>query len=165
MAKMALVIPNVFKSSKYYGDFKFSPDPKATTLEACDYFVKNYHKVTHYIDPEGLGSIRNFLMSRKEAEKNDDFLQLIPYVIVTRKVADEQGNTSLEVLSYMRGQKGGENRLHGRVSIGIGGHVEEESTNEKHIWTVIKEAAEREVKEETGLTIKNPKFSGYGSVI
>jgi predicted NUDIX family phosphoesterase len=153
MAKMALVIHNIFKNKIHHRSFKFSPDPNANPREICDYFVNNFQKFTSIISPEALSTVQDFLMSRKEAEKNDNFLQLIPYVIIVRQAQDDKGNVRHEVLSYMRGQKGNENRLHGRVSIGIGGHIEEESSDDKDIWTVIKEAAEREIKEETGFDI------------
>jgi|LakMenEpi03Aug12_release.lakeMendotaPanAssembly.Ray.scaffolds.fasta_scaffold06443_18 predicted NUDIX family phosphoesterase len=49
------------------------------------------------------------------AEEDERWVQLIPYVLVF----DERG----QILSYNRGDKGGENRLGGKWSCGFGGHV------------------------------------------
>lgn len=53
-------------------------------------------------------------MPRTEAEERPDYKQIIPYVILTR------GD---EVFVTARLNKGGESRLHGKISIGIGGHI------------------------------------------
>ncbi len=53
-------------------------------------------------------------MNRSQAEKNPDFKQLIPYVIM---------NCDGKYLSYVRGKRAGEARLVGHRSIGIGGHI------------------------------------------
>lgn len=53
-------------------------------------------------------------MPRPEAEERPDYKQIIPYVILRR------GD---EVFVTRRLNKGGEARLHGKISIGIGGHI------------------------------------------
>ena len=53
-------------------------------------------------------------MPRDEAEQRPDYKQIIPYVILRR------GD---EVFVTRRLSKGGEARLHGKISIGIGGHI------------------------------------------
>ena len=53
-------------------------------------------------------------MPRPEAEERPDFKQIIPYVILRR---------GAEVFVTRRLNKGGEARLHGKISIGIGGHI------------------------------------------
>ena len=53
-------------------------------------------------------------MPRAEAEERPDYKQIIPYVILL------QGD---KVFVTRRLNKGGEARLHGRISIGIGGHI------------------------------------------
>jgi len=53
-------------------------------------------------------------MSRAQVEKNPDYKQLIPYVIMSHNG---------KYLSYVRGKRGGETRLLGHRSIGIGGHI------------------------------------------
>jgi predicted NUDIX family phosphoesterase len=52
---------------------------------------------------------------RSQCETDPSYQQLIPYVLVF----DERG----QILSYNRGDKGGENRLGGKWSCGFGGHV------------------------------------------
>ena len=53
-------------------------------------------------------------MPRSKAEADPTHKQLIPYVIMTH---------GGKCLSYVRGKRGGETRLVGRKSVGIGGHV------------------------------------------
>lgn len=53
-------------------------------------------------------------MARSEAEQDPNFKQLIPYVIM---------NCGGKYLNYVRGKRGGETRLVGNRSIGIGGHI------------------------------------------
>lgn len=52
---------------------------------------------------------------RSEVETDTTWLQLIPYCVFV----DDPGM----VLAYNRGKSGGEDRLHSKVSIGIGGHI------------------------------------------
>lgn len=56
---------------------------------------------------------------RAEVEQDSSFKQLIPYVIFRHRDAD--GQTSL--FQYTRGTRLDESRLHGKRSIGVGGHV------------------------------------------
>ena len=53
-------------------------------------------------------------MNRSQVEKDPDYKQLIPYVIM--------GHDG-KYLSYVRGKRAGETRLVGNRSIGIGGHI------------------------------------------
>jgi len=55
------------------------------------------------------------LLPRYLLEESNDFRHLVSYIIVK----DESGN----ILSYSRTKNAGESRLHGKYSIGIGGHV------------------------------------------
>ena len=98
------------------------------------------------------------LISRTFAEKDENYLQLIPYVALRNRQTDKY-------FFYTRGELGGEGRLHGKVSIGIGGHIEEEPTPFKtdhkdsfkrtHITSleaVCLEGICRELKEELGIS-------------
>lgn len=51
---------------------------------------------------------------RSEAETDKRFKQLIPYVLIFH---------NNRILRYRRGSGGGESRLHGKYSVGIGGHI------------------------------------------
>lgn len=55
-----------------------------------------------------------FYLERDQAEETPEWKQLIPYTILRR---------GREVFRYQRTSKGGENRLHGKWSIGVGGHI------------------------------------------
>lgn len=57
---------------------------------------------------------RGFFCERRHAEEDSTFKQIIPYTLVAR------GD---EVLLLRRSKKGGDARLHDKLSIGVGGHV------------------------------------------
>ena len=56
-------------------------------------------------------------LNRSEAELDKRYKQLIPYVLIL---------CNGKILRYQRGKRGGETRLHGLYSVGIGGHISEE---------------------------------------
>ena len=53
-------------------------------------------------------------MDRAAAEEDPSFKQLIPYCIF--RCGDR-------ILHYTRGKSGGESRLHAKISVGVGGHI------------------------------------------
>lgn len=55
--------------------------------------------------------------NRSEAELDRRYKQLIPYVLII---------CNGKILRYRRGKGGGEKRLHGFYSVGVGGHISEE---------------------------------------
>ena len=57
---------------------------------------------------------------RPECEKNYNFIQMIPYIIL-RDIDRETG--AVKYLTYKRGKKGTENKLHDKFSVGVGGHI------------------------------------------
>ena len=57
---------------------------------------------------------KGFYLERRQAELDSSFKQIIPYTLVLH------GD---EVLVLRRLAKGGEARLHGKLSIGVGGHI------------------------------------------
>ena len=57
---------------------------------------------------------------RPECEKNYNFIQMIPYIIL-RDIDRETG--AVKYLTYKRGKKGAENKLHDKFSVGVGGHI------------------------------------------
>ncbi len=57
------------------------------------------------------------LIDRAHCETDESTLQLIPYITLRNPVCNE-------VFCYYRGEAGGEARLHGALSIGLGGHVD-----------------------------------------
>ena len=75
--------------------------------------------VAHYLPPI-LRRENNFFVPRSRAELDPGCKQIIPYVILTH-----QG----QMLHYVRGKKGGEQRLIAKGSIGIGGHLNDADEN------------------------------------
>lgn len=84
------------------------------------------------------------LVDRAICETDESLLQIIPYIVLHDPV-------TYTFLSYTRGVKGEESRLHNKISIGIGGHIEEEV--KETIGDTIIEAAVREIFEETGCLV------------
>jgi predicted NUDIX family phosphoesterase len=69
-------------------------------------------RVAHYL-PRLLEGQHLRYMPREEAEGDENFKQLIPYVIL---------RNASQIFHYTRGG-GGEKRLHAKRSVGIGGHI------------------------------------------
>jgi predicted NUDIX family phosphoesterase len=56
----------------------------------------------------------HFFMDRAQAEEDPSHKQLIPYCVF---------RCGGRILHYTRGKSGGESRLHAKLSVGVGGHV------------------------------------------
>ena len=80
-----------------------------------------------------------FFLPRPTAEESPEYRQIIPYVAVVR------GN---DVFVTRRLNKGGESRLHGRLSLGVGGHINE-TDRENGDWLL--NCLRREIEEEVAL--------------
>ncbi|MGI2297265.1 hypothetical protein [Paenibacillus sp. GXUN7292] len=93
-------------------------------------------------------------MRRGDAETNPLYKQPIPYVIV---------KVGADLFTYKRLNKGGEERLHNMISIGLGGHM---NTIEGKGWDeLLLENLQRELNEE--LEIKSnvePKLTTLGFI-
>ncbi len=76
-------------------------------------------------------------MDRPAAEEDPSYKQIIPYVVLTQKG---------QVFSTRRLNKGGESRLHGKLSIGIGGHINPVDETDRR--SVLMKGLERELDEE-----------------
>jgi len=82
----------------------------------------------------------NLFLPRATAENDPTHKQLIPYLVL------HHGD---RVLCYTRGQAGGEARLHARMSVGIGGHINDGDTHAAHFDEASYfRAVERELHEE-----------------
>ncbi|MCP3955168.1 MAG: NUDIX domain-containing protein, partial [Desulfobacterales bacterium] len=92
---------------------------------------------------------------RKIVEKNPDFKQIIPYIIILT-------NDLKYIAAYKR--KGSEERLHDLWSIGIGGHINpvDAKKNPTKIKEIILTGMQRELEEELNSIGPNdkPVFSG-----
>lgn len=76
---------------------------------------------------------------RREVEEDPAWLQPIPYTLLRHRDL---------VFSYRRGAAGGEGRLLGRRSLGVGGHVAEDDAGGKGAFDAFCVAAVRELREE-----------------
>ena len=90
--------------------------------------------------PALLDPRNNLFLPRPTAEQDPTHKQLIPYLVL------RHGN---RVLCYTRGKSGGEARLHAKMSIGIGGHINDGDTHAAHFdEAAYNRAVERELHEE-----------------
>ena len=78
---------------------------------------------------------------RAEMEQDPSFKQLIPYIVF--RYTTESGEVLL--FQYTRGKGQGEQRLHSKRSIGIGGHI---SSDDAAAVSVYEEGMRRELAEE-----------------
>lgn len=82
---------------------------------------------------------------RPVLEDDVHFRQIIPYIILRK---DD------EFVQYTRTPSGGEERLHGRISIGLGGHIDlvdmQTDTDKVNLHRTVEVAAQRELQEELG---------------
>lgn len=87
-----------------------------------------------------LDPARHFFMDRDAAEQDPTHKQLIPYCVF---------RCGGRVLHYTRGKSGGESRLHAKISVGVGGHVNPVDTGNGRTGPEAYHAAvTREIEEE-----------------
>lgn len=106
------------------------------------------------------------LLNREWCETNPTYLQLLPYIVLL----SEDG-----IFMYRRGKGGKEDRLHDLYSIGVGGHIEEQSVQlegiENSVYdeendvvidettpVVIADTIRRELQEEVGIVMTDGEF-------
>ena len=80
-----------------------------------------------------------FFVERAYAERSPHLKQVIPYGVV---------EVDGEILSVVRTQRGGDARLHGKHSIGIGGHLEPRDLTAQHGRDPLPQGTRRELEEE-----------------
>jgi len=81
-------------------------------------------------------------LNRSEAELDKGHKQLIPYVLVI---------CGDKILRYRRGKGGGEKRLHGLFSVGVGGHISEDDNGLFTNAVGYHESMRRELMEEVAI--------------
>ena len=79
---------------------------------------------------------------RHRVEDDPDLIQPIPYTII--RVGDS-------VFTYRRGEAGGEKRLEGSRSLGVGGHIEIRDEQGPFMLSIVEHATRREILEEVGV--------------
>lgn len=97
-------------------------------------------------------------MERDKAEVDENFLQLIPYILVKRQ--DVRKNNF--IFTYRRLKGGAETRLHDKYSIGIGGHVDRPEKHQYSPSTAFYAAAKLELNEELSITGGKVDIFTYG---
>ncbi len=97
------------------------------------------------------------LGDRSKIETNESLYQIIPYVTFTYSTYRGESTDGKYILKYTRGDKGGENRLKTKHSIGFGGHIEELPIDKgsHYLFNVICDAALREANEEIGIPLSD----------
>lgn len=81
-------------------------------------------------------------MPRSEAETNENFKQIIPYVMI--RYFNE--HLAARYYTYVRGNAQGEARLHAKVSFGVGGHINDQDSQDP--FKAFLPGTIREIKEE-----------------
>ncbi len=126
--KLAYVVTSQFMND--FGDFEM--EGKSLGSDALTYFSDELskHESEHgYID-------------RHLCENDEFYQQIIPYVTVCDDLTGK-------IFCYTRGEAGDENRLHGKCSIGLGGHIDQEYPGLSFAEMLVEEA-KRELIEEIG---------------
>lgn len=107
--------------------------------------VFSHESETLALIAQGISGADVIIAQRKMLEGNSSYRQLIPYTVL--RCGDK-------IAAYRRTPKGGEDRLHGKISIGFGGHIDiadlvyDKQTSIINLEATIQEGAKREIAEE-----------------
>lgn len=93
---------------------------------------------------EKLLTLKTKLVARSVCETDLNTLQIIPYIVLVDAKTDKY-------FIYTRGNAGGEHRLFGVCSVGVGGHVDDLPMEADDFFGHLAKEAARELKEEVGL--------------
>lgn len=108
-----------------------------------DYHFHGFLSREHEHFPAVRDAMEGYIVKRRgDMEEDPTYKQLVSYCVLV----NERG----EVLVYERLSGGGEARLHGNLSIGVGGHMNDVA-GETYINAQLTENALRELEEEVGL--------------
>lgn len=111
--------------------------------------IGNFHGFTRQIKYNELFNFQPIMIDRETADRDSQHIQVIPYATIWRLY-----DGKCQFLSYTRMKQGGETRLHGKRSIGFGGHM-----NHSEPFAV---ALAREIREEVpGAADYVSLFSGW----
>lgn len=142
MSKLAHIVAIEINDPDFLGYKKCNP---FETLEMSSWIAPR--PILETLDPE------------KYKRDNKIIVQPIPYIIIQHKN---------EVLAYVRPSVGNETRLHGKVSIGFGGHVDLDDVKSYESIIDFKEtmevAAIRELYEELSLNINSNELNWSGLI-
>jgi len=110
------------------------------------YFQGFSADVDRYLD-ELLSPEFTSYQPRPEMERDPSFKQLIPYVIFQHRTACGE----ISVFQYRRGKGQGEQRLHLKRSVGIGGHISSDDDQSHSDLDPYREGMRRELDEEVAI--------------
>lgn len=110
--------------------------PEGVDHLSQDVYIKDHNVV--------LGAVPT-LEDRATCEKDPSLLQIIPYITLFDK-------KTKKIFIYSRGEASGEQRLAGKCSIGLGGHMET-PPGDMLLSEIIVEEGLRELEEEIGIEI------------
>lgn len=136
MDEMIIVAPRKDVFADETLTFQGVESDKETTKQITDNFAASYS-----------------VMRRGDAEENFDYKQPIPYAVLKR------GN---EVFAYKRLTGGGESRLHNKISLGVGGHVN--AIEDKDFHEILKINLQRELEEELFISNDNLVLKTIGLI-
>ena len=122
---------------------------KATILFTRDEDLKNLTDEINHIDAAYIDQLVPWAGPRPFLETCNEFRQFIPYVVIRQRG---------KILRYLRTSEGNESRLHGKISIGVGGHVDASDSiyNEDgsiDLLMTLLASAVREIQEEIGIAV------------
>lgn len=92
------------------------------------------------------------LQDRAVCETDFTRLQPLPYITIFNK-------TTKKFFTYLRGKGGDEGRLHDKLSIGLGGHIEEEVGEGRSFSLVIHNNIINELREEANIILNTEEFT------
>ncbi len=118
--------------------------------------------ITHAVNSEGFFHIelswlmelietKGMYLPREAAEFDENYRQIIPYVILKDK-----DNYYL----FRRTKKQGEKRLHEKYTLGVGGHINRQDIHEDGAWKSFKKGMYREIEEEVDIKLENISYMG-----
>jgi len=120
------------------------PAPVSRSFGVVPINENNREEVLEYISSVAVSKVRD------EVEDDDNFLQLIPYVVV----GTLEGDGLHTVLGARRLKGSGESRLRGGITIGFGGHVQWNDPDQP-VVDVIQDSIDRELYEELGVSYES----------
>jgi predicted NUDIX family phosphoesterase len=118
----------------------------------CIHAVPLEEAGVHPLHPSFFKWAKPTLRPRPECETDQTYYQLIPYIVLM--------NTERKIYCYVRGKAGDEGRLHDKLSIGLGGHVDAapiHSLAGNGLLSLLQAEASRELFEETGVLCGDPQ--------
>ena len=130
----------VVKRSKLFENEELTFQGSTNDKELVAKIMENMDK---YYKSMRRGGTKDPAVKSNNAEINLDYIQPIPYIVIRR---------GEEYFATQRLQGGGESRLHGKIALGCGGHMNMLEKDYYSIEKVITVNTERELEEELNIS-------------